>query len=169
MPRKPIDIDEKLKDLRSILEKYNGIPSQTVDRKAYANVKYYAKNYSDNPKVKSLLEEFGVVIGDKKGSSFEESLNSFKTQLEQLGKLPSIKENQSLYTGLRYFFTKYSDRPEVEKLKYIYAHSSCYPLPDSKEKRPTYHPLAIYIGCVPDYTKWKQESAFEYILYIYLI
>jgi hypothetical protein len=128
MPRKPIEIDEKLNELRSILEKYNGIPSQTIDRKAYANVKYYAKNYSDNPKVKSLLEEFGVASGYKKNSNFEESLESFKTQLEQIGKIPSIKENQSLYTGLRYFFSKYSDRPEIEQLKYIYAHSSCYPL-----------------------------------------
>lgn len=167
MARKSINIDDKLVELRTILEKHNGIPSQTQDRKAYANIKYYAKKYSDNPKVKSLLEEFKVQIGEKGTVKFESSFDEIKRALDELGVIPSIKDNQSLYCSIRYFFKKYNDTPEVEELKYLYAHSSCYPLPESKANRPEYDPYTVYIGCVPDYEKWKQNSAFEYILYVY--
>lgn len=167
MARKSVNIDDKIFELRAILEKYNGIPSQTQDRKAYANIKYYAKKYADNPKIKGLLEEFKVQIGEKGTVKFESSLEEIKQALAEIGHIPSITDNQSLYCSIRYFFKKYNDTPEVEELKYIYAHSSCYPLPESKAKRPEYEPFTIYIGCVPDYVKWKQNSAFEYILYVY--
>lgn len=168
MPRKPINIEDKISELRTILEKYHGIPSQTVDRAAYANIKYYAKNYSDNPKVCALLEEFNVAIGERrKLMDFESSLDDLTNELTKEGRIPSISDNPQLYNSFRYFLKKYPERVETEELKYVFAHGSCYPLAESKEKRPGYEPYAIYIGCVPDYTKWKQNSAFEYILYVY--
>ena len=46
MPR-VIDFKKKAEELRSILEKYNGLPTFKEDRVAYANVCYYIKNHSD--------------------------------------------------------------------------------------------------------------------------
>ncbi|MBD5427535.1 MAG: leucine-rich repeat domain-containing protein, partial [Treponema sp.] len=167
MARRSVNMNEKAAELKAVLEKYNGIPSQTQDRKAYANIKYYAKNYANHPKIKELLEEFNVKIGCKGTVKFESTLDEIKQNLDELGLIPSIKDNQSLYCSIRYFFKKYENTPEVEELKHIYAHSSCYPLPESKAIRPEYEPNTIYIGCVPDYVKWKQNSAFEYILFVY--
>ena len=161
------DIDKIIEELRDILEKYNGIPSQTVDRVAYARVKYYAKRHADNPPIKALLEEFNVNIGEGKGLDFETFYNKIKTELEIEGRIPAVKDNQTLYSSVKYFFKKFARNPEVEKLKWIYAHSSCYPLAESKENRPEFQTNAIYIGCVPAYTKWKHDASLEYILYVF--
>ena len=40
---------KKAEELRNILLKYNGIPSQKVDKKAYANVKYHLQTYGNMP------------------------------------------------------------------------------------------------------------------------
>ena len=48
MSRK-FDINEKAKEIEDILIKYGGLPSQVVDKPAYALVRYFFTNYSDNP------------------------------------------------------------------------------------------------------------------------
>lgn len=53
---------KKAEELRNILLKYNGIPSQKVDKKAYANVKYHLQTYGNMPEIKALIEEFNLVI-----------------------------------------------------------------------------------------------------------
>ena len=50
-----VNINEKVEELHSILEKYNGVPSQKVDRTAYTMVKYYVTHYGDDPRVKSMV------------------------------------------------------------------------------------------------------------------
>lgn len=170
MPRPRINLDDKIIELRSVLQRYNGLPSQTEDRAAYANIKYYVQKYADDPRIKSLVDEFNIKIGNNsegRAFSFDEKYNEIVTALNEIGRIPSISENQSLYTTIRYFFKKFESRPEVTKLKFIYAHSSCYPLPEDRVNRPEYNRFALVIGGPYDYTIWKTNSAFAYIKYVY--
>ena len=66
-------IKVKAEELRAILLKYNGIPSQKVDKKAYSNIKYHLQTYSDKPEIIALIEEFGLTIPGRldKAAKFE--------------------------------------------------------------------------------------------------
>ena len=49
---RPVDMTKKIEELRIALQKYNGIPSQTVDKKAYSQIKYFINHYSDSPEIR---------------------------------------------------------------------------------------------------------------------
>lgn len=106
MSRKPVDINEKVKELRSILIKYNGLPSQAVDRIAYANIKYYIKKYGDDTRVQSLVDEFNINIGNKSCSDFNNKYEEIKETLKVQGRIPSCNEDRPLYDKVQYFFKK---------------------------------------------------------------
>lgn len=170
MPRPKINLDDKIKELRLVLQRYGRLPSQTEDRTAYANIKYYVQKYGDDPRVKLLIEEFNIKIGSKKGGrsfDFDNKYTEIVNSLSKIGRIPSISENKSLYTTIRYFFKKFESRPEVTRLKFIYAHSSCYPLPEDKANRPEFEPFSLVIGGLYDYTIWKKNSAYAYIQYVF--
>ena len=59
------DLSTVLEQLEDILTKYEGIPSQKVDRDAYAYVRYYFKKYSDEPEIISLKNRFNIKSKDK--------------------------------------------------------------------------------------------------------
>lgn len=164
MPRISRLNESKIKELYDILERYGGLPTQTTDRKAYANIKYYCTRYGDNPQIKDLINKFNISFRGHR-LSFESTLFELKSKLENEGRIPSIKVNQSLYCSVRYFFNKYSDREEVQELKFLYAHNSCYPLPQSRLKRPIY--TSYDDICPLEYSDWKRNSAFDYILYVF--
>lgn len=158
------DLSTVLEQLEDILTKYEGIPSQKVDRDAYAYVRYYLKKYSDEPEIISLKNRFNIKSKDQ---IFNIDLDQIKKTLEEEGKFPSIKDNQSLYFRVRQFLKKYENTHEVKRLMYIYAHSSVYPLEESKLYRPLYEPFTIYIKCPSPYSVWKTDTAFEYIAYVF--
>ena len=163
MPRKK-DLSTVLEQLEDILTKYEGIPSQKVDRDAYAYVRYYLKKYSDEPEIISLKNRFNIKSKDQ---IFNIDLDQIKKTLEEEGKFPSIKDNQSLYFRVRQFLKKYENTHEVKRLMYIYAHSSVYPLEESKLYRPLYEPFTIYFKCPSPYSVWKTDTAFEYIAFVF--
>ena len=170
MARKKIDLDKKIVQLRSLLVKYGGLPSQTVDRAAYANIRYFVKNYGEDERVKNLIHEFHIEIGSKERHScnnFEQRLEEIETCLKKVGKVPSIKEDATLYCSIRYFFKKFSDREEVVRLKYIYVYGDVYPLNESKEDRPPYFYNSPDLGNKYDFSQWKSNAAYEYIYFVY--
>ena len=66
-----IDIREKAEEIRKVLLKYNGIPSQKEDKSAHLNIKYYIKTYPDEPEIRSLIEEFHLLETKKYFKDFE--------------------------------------------------------------------------------------------------
>ena len=165
--RRRADIKTKIEELRSILVKYNGIPSQYEDKAAYAKISYNLKKYGDDPLIQSLIEEFNLKFGERRHSDFDEKVREICEELKEDGKLPSVNEKPNLYAAIRYYFNKYADDPIIEKLRYIYAHSSCYPLPESKKIKPIYDRSIIYINCQSEYSRWKFNATYEYILFVY--
>lgn len=124
MPR-VINLKKKAEELRSILEKYNGIPTFKEDRVAYANVCYYIKNHGDKPEIKALIDEYNLAapIDRKSEDYFKIRLEEIKSILEKCQSIPkNAKEYQAVYS----FFNKYKDNPEVQRLKYIYADPDCF-------------------------------------------
>ncbi len=167
---RPVDMTKKIEELRNALQKYNGIPSQTVDRAAHANIKYYIKRYSDNPEIKALIEEYGLSY--TKRDDFETQLEKIKAVLADLGKMPSSSQDKTQYQNVKYFFKRYKDEPVVDKLKYIYAFG-CFPLPDTKYgTRPDagyeYDPWEGRTYMSDDYFEWKDNVAYEYIEYVFI-
>ena len=162
-----IDLDQKITEIKEILAKYGGIPKQTEDRAAHAAVKYVLKTYESEPQVQELMSLYNLTPGKKNDS--ERQLNEISSLLKEYGRIPTVKENLAVYGRIRYFFQKNSDLPETVKLKYIYAHQSCFPLPDSRfGQRPESTPCDFYVGFVsPEYIDWKNNVTYEYIEYVY--
>lgn len=163
-----VDLTKKIEEMRNALHKYNGIPSQTVDRAAHANIKYYIKRYGDEPEIKALIEEFGLSY--TKRDDFETQLDKIKEVLADLGRMPSSSQDKTLYQNVKYFFKRYQDVPEVEKLKYVYAFG-CFPLSDTKYgTRPDsgYH-INLWEGVSMSDTffEWKDNVSYEYIEYVF--
>ena len=165
---RPVDMSKKIEELRNALQKYNGIPSQAVDRAAHANIKYYIKRYSDNPEIKALVEEYGLSY--TKRDDFETQLEKIKAVLADLGRMPSSSQDKTLYQNVKYFFKRYKDEPIVERLKYIYAFG-CFPLPDTKNgTRPdsgySYDPWER-TSMSDTFLEWKDNVTYEYIEYVF--
>ena len=55
MPKKDIDIIAD--ELWWICKEYNGIPSQTVDKKAYSKALYILKTYGETPQIKAVFAQ----------------------------------------------------------------------------------------------------------------
>lgn len=123
MPRK--DISVIADELWWICKEYDGIPSQTVDRKAYSKAKYYLKTYSDRPEIKSVIKEFNLTLPrtyTKIDSGHPLSLEEVKMTLEERGRMPRIPEELQLYHKVNYFFKKNCDNEEVKRLEMIYGY-----------------------------------------------
>lgn len=167
MGRKATDLDQKVTEIKEILEKYGRIPKQTEDRAAHATIKYFLKNYETEPQIQELISQYNLSTG--KGHDTKEHIGAVTSLLEQYGRIPSVKENLAEYGRIRYVFQKYGDLSEVIKLKYIYAHQSCYPLPYTRfGPRPESTPCDFYVGYVsPEYIEWKNNVTYEYIEYVY--
>jgi len=164
-----VDLTKKIEEMRNALHKYNGIPSQTVDRAAHANIKYYIKRYGDEPEIKALIEEFGLSY--TKRDDFETHLEKTKAILAELGRMPSSSQEKTLYQNVKYFFNRYKDVPEVEKLKYVYAFG-CFPLPDTKygtkpDSGYRYDPWEGRTYMSDKFFDWKDNVSHEYIEYVF--
>ena len=161
MPR-VIDFKKKAEELRSILEKYNGIPTFKEDRVAYANVCYYIKNHSDKPEIKALIDEYNLAapINRKSEDYFKNRLEEIKSILERYQRIPKGENEKKDYQTVYYFFNHYKDDPEVIKMMDIYTH------PDSFYKvtgRSLY--TNQYSG--RNRPNCNFESAYKYIKYVY--
>jgi hypothetical protein len=118
MGRKTTDIEQKVTEIKEILERYGRIPNQTEDRAAHATIKYYLKHYENEPQIQKLMVQYNLRAGKDK----EDHLKEVSSLLKEHGRIPTVKENLADYGKIRYFFQKYSDLSEVIKLKYIYTH-----------------------------------------------
>lgn len=164
MGRKANDLDQIIAEIKEILDKYGGIPKQSMDRAAHAKIKYYLKTYKEEPQIQELVAKYDLKHGKEK------QIAEVTGILNERGRIPSVKENTAIYGKVRYLFQKYPEIVEVIRLKYIYAHQSCFPLPDSRfGPRPESTPLDFYVGFVPDeFVEWRDNVTYEYIEYVYV-
>lgn len=172
-----IDLRSKVDEFKQIIKKYGKIPSQYEDRKAYANISYYLKNYVDAIEIQEFLSEYGDIISIGTRSDFSTRLMNITESLKKEERIPSVKENQELYVAVRYLFDKNSDNPDVIRLKYIYAHHSCFPLPNTKYG-PKPAPQNTVVVVTPSGKEfityenselqiWRKNVAYEFIEYVY--
>lgn len=129
MPKK--DIDLIADELWWICKEYNGIPSQTVDKKAYSKAQYCLKIYGDKPEIKAVIKEFNLSLPRtyRRGiSGLPLGIEEVKKILEERGRMPLCPEEDSLYHKVKYFFKKNAENEEVKRLKRIYASGDVCPL-----------------------------------------
>jgi hypothetical protein len=125
MPKK--DIDLIADELWWICKEYNGIPSQTVDKKAYQKALYCLKTYSDKPEIKAVIKEYNLSL-PRTNSRNPLRIEEVKKILEERGRMPYCPTEKELYYQVRYFFKKYGNDEEVKRLKMIYASGDICPL-----------------------------------------
>lgn len=126
MPKKDIDIIAD--ELWWICKEYNGIPSQTVDKKAYSKALYTLKTYGETPQIKAVVKEYNLTIprtNSKRCSWGPLEIEEIKRILEERERMPYCPTEKSLYYQVKYFFKKYGDYEEVKRLKVIYASGDC--------------------------------------------
>lgn len=129
MPKKDIDIIAD--ELWWICKEYNGIPSQTVDKKAYSKALYTLKTYGETPQVKAVVKEFNLSLprtNSRTVSGSSIGIEEVKKILEERGRMPYCPTEKPLYYQVKYFFKKNEDDEEVKRLKMIYASGDCCPL-----------------------------------------
>lgn len=132
-----VDIAKKMVEIRELLIRYNGMPSQNVDRAAYSNIRYYINRYADFPEIKSLIEEFSLKTsnGLSREQNFELRFKEIKTILETHKRIPITSTNMEEFQAVNFFFRHYKNNPEVERLKWIYADSDCFPLNNNELRK----------------------------------
>lgn len=155
---RPVDFEKKIEELRGYLVKYNGIPKQSENHAAHANLKYYIKNYSDRPEIKALIDEFhlGGSKDGKKTECLEQRIEDVKSILEKYQRIP--KDNKD-YNAVYYFFNRYKDNPDVKKLMFIYSHPDCF-------MKVTGSSLSVYYRGSRRY-KCDITTATKYIRYVF--
>ena len=129
MPKKDIDIIAD--ELWWICKEYNGIPSQTVDKKAYSKALYILKTYGETPQIKAVIKEYNLSLprtNSRTVSGSSIGIEEVKRILEERGRMPYCPIEKSLYCQVKYFFKKYSEYEEVKRLKVIYASGDYCPL-----------------------------------------
>ena len=129
MPKKDIDIIAD--ELWWICKEYNGIPSPTVDKKAYSKALYTLRTYGGTPQIKTIVKELNLTIprtNSKKCSWGPLELEEIKRILKERGRMPYCPTEKPLYYQVKYFFKKYGEDEEVKRLKFIYASGDCCPL-----------------------------------------
>ncbi len=129
MPKKDIDII--VDELRRICKEYNGIPSQTVDKKAYSKALYILKTYGETPQIKAVIKEFNLSLprtNSRTMTGRPMGIEKVEKFLAERGRMPYCPTEKSLYYQVRYFFKKNVDDEEVKRLKMIYASGDCCPL-----------------------------------------
>lgn len=162
MGRNTVDLTIKVAELRKMLVKYGGIPSQTVDRKAYALIKSYLQRHSDAPEIIALVEEFSLIT--PKRLNEEEQLEKVKKCLNKYEGIPSSLVDDKSYRLVKRIFKAYSQKPEVIKLMYLSASNEVFSLQD--ENRPDRW-RDVWGGTNAEYYQWRQDKALQYISYVY--
>ena len=119
MSRKKINITETISELKQIIDKYGGIPSQQVDKAAYAKINYVIKRYADSKEVKKFLSEYSdVFMSDamtKKGRRIDlrSKVDEFKQIIKKYGKIPSQYEDRKAYQKTEKDIYDYEGRSAV--------------------------------------------------------
>ncbi len=156
--------EEKITEIEELLTKYNGIPSQYDDRKAYAAISYIFKTNSDNPRIASLIEKYG---NQRRKIKFEDKLTEIQEIIEQHKGVPSSAEDNTLYTKVRRFFIDNGEREDVQKLMYQIAYNSVFPLKNTKYgSKPSSNWDSIN-GASREWLLWRRNVSFEYIEYCF--
>ena len=155
---------KKAEELRNILLKYNGIPSQKVDKKAYANVKYHLQTYGNMPEIKALIEEFNLVIPGRLDKTAK--LEKVKTILLEHEGIPNSTTERGQYDYIRFYFRDHKQDPEVLKLMYIYASPECYPIKEAILSQPA-KGRDIWGRIDSKWYQWRTDSNIKYALYVF--
>lgn len=154
----------KAEELRNILLKYNGIPSQKVDKKAYSNVKYYLQTYGNMPEMKALIEEFNLVIPGRLDKNAK--LEKVRSILAEHEGIPNSTTERAQYDYIRFFFRDHKQDPEVQKLMYIYASPECYPIKEAALQEPA-KGRDIWGRIDSKWYQWRTDSNIRYALYVF--
>lgn len=154
------DIKNQAEDIRNLLLKYNGIPSQTVDKNAYNKIKYHLKVHQEEPEIRQLIEEFGLDEKKKRQLSpsvFEERLLLIRSLLEKYQGLPNknVKDYQTIYNFL--WFNK--EREIVRKLIFLYPNSISYSLIPIRDFRFSRTRKGVRL--------FHEYNAFQYLTFVY--
>lgn len=155
-----INKEERLQEIKEILCKYNGIPSQYVDKAAYCKIKYFINKFKDDKSVVELIEKWNLEV---RKQDFEEDLIRVEKIIDEEKGMPNRQEKSDMYQSVKSFFRTYRNIPEVERLMYIAAYSLCYPLRSSSFENKTISDSEIDSNDL----LWKGDDAYEYIIYVY--
>ena len=163
-----IDINKRIYEVEEIIQKYNGIPSQTVDRAAYGKVKYFLNKFSGDERVRELIEKWNIdARRNTREPIYEDKLNKIQTIIRDYKGMPKATDNDALYHYVKSFFAKHKEKPEVEKLMYLVADSSCFPLKESIWGENPGSGWDALCGANSQWYLWKGDVAYEYIIYVY--
>lgn len=162
---RPVDIKKKIEEIRNSLQKYNGIPSQTIDKAAYQNIRYYIKTYRNLPEIKALIEEYHLDEKKKRQMTvspsgqilFEQRLSEIITILEKYEAFPKndMKDYQKVYS----FFKSFSYKPEVLRLILLYPYPESYNLIPNTTINTIVYTKKVYLA--------DEKSAFKYVSYVF--
>lgn len=161
---KIVDIVEKAEELRSVLQKYNGLPSCEEDRAARSLIMYYIKKHADAPEIKKLIEDFSLESSAVPQKGYDVRLKEVLSILDKHGCIPESVSYPVDYQAVLFFFRQYKDNEEVKRLKYLYADSDSFPLTD-REMRKKY--AFRFLNLLRKDRVWGISISCEYVLFVY--
>lgn len=158
-----------LAEVRNLLEKYNGIPSQTADRNAYAKIKYVLKSYSEDPLVVSLIQEFSIKKGGCRNNP-EAKAKEMEESLVKYGSYQNLRYDKTLYNRIYKYTDLHLNHQSVLRLAYIYGFYKLIPIPNSQYGKEYDYSEVIVRHITPSglsSVTWKINVTLEYIEYVF--
>jgi len=169
MPR-IINFEQKAEEFKIVLDKFGGMPKASQDKKAYALISYYIKNYSDVPEIRSLIEQYNLFDARLRRSRDTTKITkeAVISIIEKEGRIPSPKGNHVLYDKIKNFLKRNTSDPDLIRLKYKIADRSCFPLQNTKFGPNPGSGFDYASQTVsPEWIKWRSNTSFEFIGFVY--
>lgn len=161
---KVVDIVKKAEELRSVLQKYNGLPSCNEDRAARSLIMYYIKKHAEIPEIKALIEDFSLESSAVPQRGYDVRLKEILSILEEHECIPEFISFPVEYQAVLFFFSHYKDVEEVQRLKYLYADSDSFPLSDKEFRKK--HAVRFH-NKIRDDRLYGIRLSCEYVTFVY--
>lgn len=117
-------LPEVISYLEEVLEKYNCIPSQKVDRAAYAKTTRLLKLYKDELAIQQLIAKYKIKIESRNKSksclNIDDIIIKLRNILEKHNGMPAQRIACNDYQFARRYIKMYKHVPEIQELIYRY-------------------------------------------------
>ena len=130
--RNTMSRDESIDFIITRVNELGYIPGPTEDRFLYQKVKYLYENYSENPGVASLMEQYPL---EKKkspsmfaGMTFEQKVDYLESFLIKYQRIPPVAYGMTnrITSNVIRFYERSPDEPKVRRLMFLYPSYDVY-------------------------------------------
>lgn len=122
--------EESIKFIIKRVKELGYIPGPSEDRALYQKVKYFYKNYPDNPGIESLMAQYPLVRKKSPsmflGMTFDQKVDYLESFLIKYQRIPPIFLDNRITANVLRLYERYPSEPKVRRLMMLYPSNEVY-------------------------------------------